>query len=326
MNKSINLQYTTITSPVPNFVYEGLQEYSRDANTYRPQPQFLIEKLALKHTISNKNIFLTAGADEAINILALAYGKSTYIFTPTYVVYEDITQLYAHVTKIDSLKDNNYIIDTSTKPDATLFYLANPNSPFGFSSREKIIELIENNPQAIIIIDEVYAEFSNLSVISLVSKYKNLVVIRSFSKAYAMAGNRIGFLVGYEDIINKVKTKTQWSNVSYLSVGAAIAALDHEEYFEKLLSNINNRREKFMQFLNEKKFTVLPSKINAVLLRLNDESEGIKFVEHLKMHNIIVSHGNGASNIGLDKSFVRIAIGTDEEMEEVKRVISLLQS
>ncbi|MEK6902208.1 MAG: aminotransferase class I/II-fold pyridoxal phosphate-dependent enzyme, partial [archaeon] len=154
-----------------------------------------------------------------------------------------------------------------------------------------------------------------------VKNFPHMAILHSFSKAYGMAGNRIGYIIAHPDIIAIVKNKTQWSNVSYVSVGAATIALDHEGYFTKMREDINQRRDAFTEFLKKSGYSVLPSKINAVLIKFSSEDEGNRFVEFLKQHTIVVSHGNGNSNIGLDKSFVRIAIGTKDQM---KKLISVL--
>ncbi|HEX7042343.1 MAG TPA: aminotransferase class I/II-fold pyridoxal phosphate-dependent enzyme [Patescibacteria group bacterium] len=321
-DEKIYLQYTTLTTPLPNFIYDGLKSFSTDANSYHPQPAQLIEKISKKHRLPKEMIYLTAGADEAIYMFGLAYGNSVYCFTPTYITYEEITNIGANVNFINALKESDYQISTDKIDNATLIFLANPNNPFGLTQREKVIELIENNSHAIVVIDEVYAEFENVSVIDLVQKYSNLVVLRSFAKSYGMAGNRVAYVVANDSILKKIKTKAQWASLSYLSAGAAIVAMDHDEYFIGLIESVSKRREEFQDFLKEKKYSILPTKINAVLIKFLSEEEATKFVEHLNANNFVVSHGNGGSNVGLDKSFVRISIGTQEEIAKLKEAIN----
>ncbi len=148
-----------------------------------------------------------------------------------------------------------------------------------------------------------------------------MAILRSFSKDYGMAGNWIAYIISHPEIIIKVKNKAQWANVSYLSVGAATTALDHENYFVDLRAGVIQRREDFIIFLQKAGYTVLPSKINAILVRFNSEQEGIEFNEFLNKNNFFVSPGNGNSNIGLDKSFVRISVGNEEQMNLLKDVI-----
>lgn len=318
----INLQYTTIKTPLPDFIWESLKIFSRNANAYHPQAPELISKITLKFDLSDEMLLLTAGNDEGIMALGCAFGKNTFVFTPTYTVYQDVREYGGKLNQISSIIDGDYRISTDKIPAATLVYLANPNNPSGSTPKPKVLELSRNNPQAIVVIDEAYAQFTNLSVIDQVKSFPNLVVLRSFSKDYGMAGNRIGFLVASKEIITQVKPKIQWANVSYLSVGAASIALDHEDYFAHIRQDINIRRDEFIYFLTHLHYQVFPSHINAVLLKFENETIATSFVNHLKKSQITVSPGNGNSNIGLDNTFVRITIGTPEQMTTVEHVIS----
>ncbi len=321
----INLQYTTIKTPLPEFIYERLKQYSAGANIYRPQPADLIEKIADKYNLPKEMIFLTAGIDEAIQMFAHAYGQHAYTFTPTYVVYADIELFGKTLTRIFCIdSQNRFTVPIKKYEDATLIYLANPNNPSGFTPKDQVMELVRRNSHAIVAIDEAYGAFGNLTVDDQVPQYPHMVVFRSFSKDYGMAGNRIGYFIAHPNVIAKVKDFTTWANVSYLSVGAAIAALDHEEYFAKIRNDINKRRDEFLDFLEKQKFSVLPSRINAVVIKFESEKEATALVEYLAKNNIIVSHGNGNSNIGLDKSFVRLSIGTKEQMTQVQAVLDKL--
>lgn len=321
-HETINLQYTTIKDPVPGFIYQGLKPFSSGANTYKPQPKELIEKLAKKHNIPEEKIFLTAGADEAIQMFIHAYGNHTYAFTPTYIVYSDALKFGKNFSEVYCFKDDKFEVSPDKIEDATLIFLANPNNPSGFTSKEKVLELVQNNSHAKVVIDEAYGDFADLSVIDQIKNFPQMAVFKSFSKGYSLAGNRIGYIIANPEIIGVVKNKTQWSNVSYLSVGAAMTALDNEDHFKEMREEIIGRRDDFMNFLKKQNFFFLPSKINAVVLKFSDENEANKFVEFLSENNIIVSHGNGNSNIGMDKSFVRIAIGNGEHMEKVKEVVN----
>lgn len=320
-NNTINLQYTTINNPLPDFIYKGIESFSKTANAYHPQPMELIEKIAKKHNLPKEMIYLTAGIDEGIQMIAKSYGQNAFVFTPTYVVYSDVEEFGGKLTQLYSIENNEFKIKTNTITDATLIFLANPNNPSGVTSKKNVIKLIENNPHAKVVIDEAYGEFADLSVIDQVKKYPQLIVLRSFSKAYGMAGNRIGYIIAHPEIINVVKNKTQWTNTSHLSVGAAITALDNEDYFEEMRDDISKRRDEFFEFLKKSGYTVLPSKINAILLKFNSEDEGNKFATYLTNNNFIFNLGNGNSNIGLDNSFIRIAIGNEEQMQSLKNVI-----
>lgn len=321
-DQQISLQYTTIKTPLPEFIYDGLKDYSAGANLYRPQPTELIQKIAAKYSIPVEMIFLTAGIDEAIQMFIHAYGTHAYAFTPTYVVYKDASLFGKKFTEIYSIDTNNkFTVPIKTYEDATLIFLANPNNPSGFTSKKDVLKLVELNQHAIVVIDEAYGAFDELTVDTEVIKHPNLVVFRSFSKDYGMAGNRIGYFIGHPKVIETVKNFTTWANVSYLSVGAAYIALNHEDYFQTIRSDIAKRREEFITFLQTLKYTVLPSRINAIVIRFRSEQAASSFIAHLSARNIIANQGNGNSNIGLDKSFVRMAMGTKDQMDIVQKVI-----
>jgi len=254
------------------------------------------------------SILPVAGANEAIQLLAIAYGTNSFVFTPTYIEYIVVTSLKGKMTEIASIQGDEFSISPEKLPDSTLVFLANPNNPFGYTSREVIVELVKNNPDAIVVIDEAYAEFADLSVIDLVSKYPNLVILRSFSKSYALASARIGYLVGAPDVVKVVKEKAPWSNVSRLAAGAALSALDHAEYYAKMRERLNNGRDELEGFLQKEGFDVFPSKINAATVKFESAEKACDFVLHLAENNIEVNQGNGVANMGLDDSFVRIAI------------------
>ncbi len=320
--KKISLYYTVLNVPLPGFIYDGLRDFSKDANTYRPQPQVLIDRLAERCNVPSNMIYLTAGADEAIQMLALAYGASTYYFTPTYIGYQNAADFGATIHPVSALHHGEYVISSASIDDATLIYLANPNNPFGFTPKDKVVELIKHNPHAIVVVDEVYESFApDLSVMSELSENHHLVILRSFSKGFGMAGNRIGYVIASPHIIDKIKRKSQLSSVSYLSVGAALAALDHEPYFKAAIDEVRQTRDEFTAFLKSKGHEVLPSLINAALIKFPSTKLATDFAHHLTDDNFVVRHGGDGRNAGLGMNFVRIAIGTQEEMRLAAAVI-----
>jgi histidinol-phosphate aminotransferase len=322
-DSTINLQYTTLKYPLPEFIHTGIKYYTSDSNAYHSQPPELISKLAKIHNIPEKYIYVTAGNDEAIKMLIFAYGQKAYTFTPTYIGYNDVNKVGGKLTTINALHDDKFEISTERLPDATIIFVANPNNPFGLTPKEKIIELIKNNPDAKVVIDEAYGEYSDQSVLDQVVNFENLIVLRSFSKAYGMAGIRIGFMAASPTISNEVMNKldTEWANTSYLSVGAAMSVLDNEVFFAKIRDEVIQVRNDFHSWLIENGFTAIRTNINAVLLKFSTENEAHRFVTYLKNRKIIVSLGNGNSNIGLDNIYVRISIGTKDQMNKVKEVI-----
>ena len=186
------------------------------------------------------------------------------------------------------------------------------------------MELVKNNPQAKVAVDEAYGDFAGESVIQDVPSCKNLIVLRSFSKGFALAGFRIGYIIAQAETLDNMILESTWFNVAYTSVGAAVAALEHEDHFVEIRASVINERQRFETYLTRAGYKVLPSSINAVLLKFDSEDGAMTFVNALKTKEILVNQGNGASNTGLDNSFVRISIGSPEQMTYVKQAINEL--
>ena len=317
----IDLQYSVIKKPLPYFIYKGLNEYTKKSNFYHPQPKELILKISKKHNISKSKIMLTAGSDESILALANLYGKKTVIFTPTYNEYSRVKDFYGKLRIIRGLKGSCYQISPKKYEDATLIFIANPNNPFGVTQKNTLKKITEKNLNTVIVIDEAYGKFCNISMVADISNYKNLVVLKSFSKDFGMAGIRLGYVLANEKIIRNLKKIIQVSNVSYLSVGAAMLALDNEWYFDKLIDSLIEEREDFYNFLLKRNFNVIDSNINVVVIKFKSNEGSSKFVEYLKKSSILANAGNGKGNIGLNDSYVRIAIGSKQQMKITKSVI-----
>lgn len=315
---AIDLSFTTIKNKLPDFIAGGLASYVTNSNSYFHQPLELRQKIANKLNIPIESIYLTAGADQAITLLCALFGKNTHIFTPTYISYTDAGKLGGKLTEHRALVDVDYKISASKIDDATLIFLANPNNPAGFTKRETIQELVTNNPGAKVVVDEAYGDFFDESVIDEVANNENLIVLRSFSKDYALAGFRIGYIVANPKILEQLVLESTWFNTAYTSVGAATTALDHEEYFNEMRKTIISERAKTERFLTDAGYKVIPSQINAVLIKFSDETSAANIVEKLHKAGIIVNHGNGASNCGLDKTYVRVSVGSADQMQKFR--------
>jgi histidinol-phosphate aminotransferase len=320
----INLSLTTVQQQLPDFIHQKLARYSAQSNSYHHQPDELRELIAKKHSVGIDTISLTAGVDQAILLLSTLYGQNGHIFTPTYISYNDIKRVGGVLTEHFSLYDSGYVISSETITDASLIFIANPNNPAGITSRDTILELVKNNPNAKVVVDEAYGDFAGESVVQDVAHHGNLIVLSSFSKGYALAGFRIGYMVARPKLIEEMSLESTWFNVAYTSVGAAVAALEHEDYFAEIRATIIAEREKFERYLAGAGFNVLPSSINAVLVRFADKADAADFARALEEREILVSQGSGGSNIGLEDRFIRITIGTPEQMQLVVKAIDSL--
>lgn len=314
-NSSINLQYTTIQEEVSDFIYQGLAKYIKDCNTYYSQPNFLRETIASKFKLPSPEwVFLTNGVDEAIRICVELFGNSTHIFTPT--EYSTLHQFCPSVITHNSLKNNLYSISSDKIENASLMIIANPNNPIGYTEKETVVQLLDNNPQTIIAIDEIYGEYApHLSVVDLLQKYNNLVVFRGMSKSYGLAGIRIGYILANPAILKKISERATWSNVSYLSCGAAQVALEHEDYYLGLRNSILERKKNIVGLLEKNEFSGIPSLINTITIKFDTENNASHFVKSLQKEKILINQGESGGKVGVDNSYVSFVVGTENQMK-----------
>lgn len=315
----IDLQFTTMQEEVPDFIYEELKPYVKQAFAYQLQPLFLKESLAKEFGLSPDWVFLTSGVNEALRITLEAFGKSSHIFTPT--EYSTTYQFCPTVTPHFSLKGSKYAINSGPIEDSTLIILANPNNPVGFTTPEVIEDLIKNNPQAVIVIDEIYGEYApELTATGLLKKYKNLMVYRGFSKSYGLPGIRLGYILANPGLLKILSEKSPWANVSILSCGAAQVALDHGDYYKNLRDTVMRRKQHVIEKLEELGLKVIPSLINTIVLKYSSDTLAEKVVDHLKANNILVNIGENGGKVGNDNSYISFTVGTEHQMEKLVSV------
>jgi len=194
--------------------------------------------------------------------------------------------------------------------------IANPNAPTGlFEDLETVEEIIRANPDVVVIVDEAYVDFGGKSVLPLIEKYENLLVVQTFSKSRAMAGMRIGFAMGSKKLI-KYLNDAKFSFNSYTmnrpSLVLGVETLKDKAYFEATVQKIIATRERVKGQLAELGFTFPDSKTNFVFAS-HKTIPAKEIFEELKKHDIYVRYWNKER---LSNS-LRISIGTDEEMDKL---------
>ena len=321
------IKLNTNESPFPPspFAQRLARESAGDMFLY-PDPEYdtLVKIAAQKFGVKTDEILFTNGSDEALDFAFLAYCDDT---TPA--VFPDITYgfypVFAEINRVPfkeiPLKDD-YTIDIKDyfNVGGTIF-IANPNAPTGIAlTRSEIEEIIMNNPENIVVIDEAYVDFGGESCVKLINKYKNLIVTQTFSKSRSLAGARLGLAFASEELISDLKT-VKFSrnpyNVSRMSAAAGIGALLDEEYFNGNCEKIMKTREDFSAKLIGLGFSVLPSKTNFVFAK-HKALSGETIYSELKKRGVLVRYFNKPRL----KEFVRITIGSDEQMEKTLETLS----
>ena len=276
-------------------------------------------------------IFCGNGSDEVLSFVfytffegdrPLVLPEHTYSFYPVYCGYYDIP-----MQKI-SLKEN-WELDTTAmlsaaKKSQSSIIFANPNAPTGLSlSRSQVREMLLEAPKdRVFVVDEAYCDFGGESAIPLLKDFENLVIVRTFSKSFSLAGMRLGYIVAHPALIEAVFTAKNSFNhfpVDFLAQTAGIASCKNAAYYAENARSVVSEREALATFLQERGWFLPKSSTNFLFCK-NKTLGGKKVYEAVKDEGILIRHFAVA---GIE-DFVRITIGTKEQMTSLKSVLEKL--
>ncbi len=289
------------------------------------------EKLSKIKGVPVQNIFLGNGSDEAIDLfyrIFCAPGRdNAMIFPPTYGMYEVCAEMNdVKVNKVNLTKDfqlNIDAIETAIDPFTKLIFICSPNNPTGNSINRADVEIILNNFEGIVIIDEAYINYSKQkSFIPELTEYPNLIVMQTLSKAWGLAGLRLGMAFASRPIIelmNKVKYPYNINSATQL---LALEALDNIEWVNEHIATTVTEREKLRNELLSLAATevVYPSDANFLLVKIKAAR---RIYEELCDKGIIV---RDRSKVVLCDDSLRITIGTPEENKQLIKELSKYKS
>jgi histidinol-phosphate aminotransferase len=268
------------------------------------------------------------GSDELIELVARAFlsnGDEVIIPAPSFFYYGNATQavggvpVYA-VRKPDFTLDVEAIFAAVTARTKVL-YIANPNNPTGTpATRAEIVEIL-GRADFLVVVDECYYEFLGETVVDLLPKYEHLMIMRSFSKAFGLAGLRVGYAIASPSFCDYLMRVAQSYSVNRIAQAAAQAAIEDPEWARRKIQAVCEQRSILAAALTGLGYRVAQSATNFLLVSsapLNRTSSAV--VAHLRRSNIYVADFAGYS--GLDSTWFRITIG---EPEEIRAVIDALR-
>lgn len=296
---------------------ENLQLYSE------PDCTALTDALAKQYGVNRENVIIGNGSDEILGFCFAAYfDKNSPVIFPdiTYGFYKVFGDLYGSDYREIPLKEDLSINTEDYIAKNVHIVIANPNAPTG-----KILPLcdveriVASNPDNIVVVDEAYVDFGGESAVALTKKYKNLLVVMTFSKSRSLAGARVGFAIADKELIsdlNRIKYSTNPYNVNSMTQAAALAVLENQSYYDNNCKTIIQNREWFCENLTRLGFEYIPSKANFVFAKKQGR-EGKELYLALRSRGILVRH--------FDKDrirdYLRITIGTKEQMEALIRAL-----
>lgn len=315
--------------------YKALEGIFLDANenpfgTYNrypdPYQKELKERLAQLKNVKPSQIFIGNGSDEVIDLAFRIFCEpnqdKVLVFNPTYGMYELAANINS-VEIVDIPLTADFQIDIEkTKPflsdkNIKLIFICSPNNPSGNLIDFQSIEFILKNFHGIVVVDEAYIDFCDVpSLVNSIDKYPNLIVSQTLSKAWGLAGLRVGLAFMNEEILayyNKVKPPY---NVSVINQKTALEALENEAIFKKNLQEIISEREKMIE--NLKKLSIVkkiyPSDANFLLVEVSDANE---IYNQLINKQIIIRNRNSVV-----KNCIRITIGNSEENQKLLNALN----
>lgn len=311
-------------------VIEAIVEAAKDINRYPDGGCFYLRKALSKHlSVKESNLIFGNGSDELILLALHAFvdpGDEVVVADPTFLIYHIASMVKGAKLRTVPLKNYKYNMDGMLKAitDRTkVVFIANPDNPTGsYVTKEEMGSFIDEvPPDVLVFIDEAYYEFARggdyPETINLIKrKDRNIIIARTFSKVYSLAGLRVGYGIASEDIalvLNKVREPF---NVNSLAQVAALAALNDKEYMEKSVALVNKEKEKFYELFTSLSLKYVPSRTNFVLV--DTERDSVKISEYLLSRGIIVREMSAWRL----KGFVRVTIGTPEENQKFFKVFT----
>jgi histidinol-phosphate aminotransferase len=317
------VKLNTNEAPVPPSpkVLAAIKEAANESLRLYPSPTAAPARVAIaKHFgVDAAQVTLGNGGDELIEMCFRAFagsGDSVAFPTPTYPLFEPLCRMHEaamsrHPTELP------WELPPSLGPDPSLLkFIVNPNSPTGAFFSLPSVEAAVSASSGVVVIDEAYVDFAPRSFLELLPKHDNVLILRTFSKGYGLAGMRIAFAIGSRELIETLDSVKDSYNVDRLAIVAAATAIEDEEYHQALVDEVIVNRGRLAGGLVDLGFDLVPSSTNFIFTK--PPKPAIEVVSALRSRKILVRHYDREPIAG----WLRITIGTPEQHE---RLLSALK-
>ena len=280
--------------------------------------QPLVDALAAYYDVKPEQVFVGVGSDDVLSMAFMTFfnsGKPILFPDVTYSFYDVWADLYRIPYRTCALDENWHIHPEDYKQPNGGVIFPNPNAPTGVEeSLETVEEILQANPDVVVIVDEAYVDFGGQSALPLIEKYDNLLVVQTFSKSRSMAGMRIGFACGNEKLIrflNDVKYSFNSYTMDRTAIAAGVAAVEDKAYFDETCNKIIETREWTKKELKALGFSFQDSMSNFIFAT-HKTCPAKELFEALRGQHIYVRY---FQKDRID-NFLRITVGTKEEMQK----------
>lgn len=287
-----------------------------------PLSDTLRNQAAVTYAVDRENVLAGNGSDELLSILArclIGKGDRVAYPVPTYTLYDTLVDIQEGERATVDYPPDFSLPEALVAQNAALTFLCNPNSPSGTLLSRCALERLAAAVTGVLVVDEAYIDFADkadASAISLIKKFSNLVVLRSFSKSFSLAGMRIGLAFGAREMIAGLMKVKDSYNLNRLSAIAATAALQDQGWMKRNVGRIQRARRQLTRRLTKLGFSVSPSQANFVFAR-RPGHDLRPLYEHLKSRKILVRY----FDVPALKDALRITVGTSRQVQTLAREI-----
>ena len=319
--------------PSPRVAEAILAEVGRDGAALRlyPNPPAapLRDALARLHGLAPGNVCIGNGSDDLLNLLVRAYcapQESAGFTVPSYSLYPVLVGIQdGRCEAIEFDRSMRLPLARIAASQSRVLFLTSPNAPTGVGFATAEIEGVLDAYGGLLVVDEAYAPFAGEDAVSLVPRHPNLVITRTFSKAFALAGLRVGYALGHPATIAVLDRIRDSYNVNRLSQAAALAAVGDTEYYRGVIARVRATRDDFARLLTGRRnWHTYPSSANFLFTEPRDHAgkagpeSAASAAAFLESRRILVRR---FPSHALTAGFLRISVGTNEEMLALDRAL-----
>ena len=326
------IKLNTNESPYPPspLVFQAIQEANGEDLRLYPDPISGALRTAIGelHGLYAENVIVGNGSDDVLNILVRAFSRSdraTTLINPSYSLYPVLCGIQdSNVIELQFDRSMEVPLDSISNLDARILFLTSPNAPTGVGFGNETISQLAASFEGIVVIDEAYADFAKENSVELLSKFPNIVITRTLSKSYALAGLRVGYALAERSVIDILDRVRDSYNVNWLTQAGALAAIKDQSYLQAIVGKITRVRNFYLREFEALDWFVYESQANFLFVEPVDRNgeTGPKVAkslfECLKENRILVRYFPGHS---LTESFLRISVGDEDQMLKLSETI-----
>ncbi len=314
------VKLNTNESPLPPSprVIEAIKAAAGDSLRFYPSPTAAPARAAVAahFDLHPSKVALGNGGDDLIEMCFRAFaGKGDRVAypTPTYPLFEPLCRIHEAVPAPHPCAEGWTWPRELTDDHAPLKFIVNPNSPTGTWSAEAAVDEVVAAARGVVVLDEAYVDFAPESCVGLLERYRNLLILRTFSKSYALAGMRIGFALGDPELIAALDAVKDSYNLDRLAIVASVAAIQDDEHHRAIVDHVVAERAWLADQLNALHFEVAPSAANFLFVQPPPGNSAVAVADALRERQILIRHYDREPIAG----WFRITIGTRNQHEQL---------